>query len=88
MGGEPTTTVVIGGLAFAGVDTPESFTNPSGKLVTVDITARKIVAECDLGGQPDSVAKAPDGSFLAVAIENERDEEVNDGDLPQMSDRA
>jgi hypothetical protein len=84
MGGEPTTTVVIGGLAFAGVNTSESFANPSGKLVTVDITARKIVAECDLGGQPDSVAKAPDGSFLAVAIENERDEEVNDGDLPQM----
>jgi hypothetical protein len=43
-----------------------------------------VVAECDLGGQPDSVARAKDGSFLAVAIENERDEEVNDGDLPQM----
>ena len=84
MGGEPTTTVVIGPMAFAGVNTSESKTNPSGKLVTVDIAARKVVAECDLGGQPDSVAKAPDGSFLAVAIENERDEEVNDGDLPQM----
>jgi hypothetical protein len=84
MGGEPTTTVVDGGLAFAGVNTSESHTNPSGKLVTIDIAAKKVVAECDLGGQPDSVAKSPDGSFIAVAIENERDEEVNDGDLPQI----
>lgn len=84
MGGEPTTTVVDGGMAIVGVNTSESFTNPSGKLLTVDIAAKKVVAECDLGGQPDSVAKSPDGSFIAVAIENERDEEVNDGDLPQM----
>ncbi len=83
MGGEPTTAVVIGGFAFAGVNTSESKENPSGKLVTVDVATRKVVAECDLGGQPDSVARAKDGSFLAVAIENERDEEVNDGDLPQ-----
>ena len=73
IGGEPTTTVVVGNLAFAGVNTSESFTNPSGKLVTVDLDAQKVVAECDLGGQPDSVAKAPDDSFLAIAIENERD---------------
>lgn len=84
MGGEPTTTKVLGGLAFAGVNTSESFTNPSGKLVTVDLATKKIVAECDLGGQPDSVALAPDHSFLAIAIENERDEEVNDGAIPQM----
>ena len=84
MGGEPTTAKDIGGKVFVGVNTSESFTAPSGKLVTVDLADRKIVAECDLGGQPDSVARAKDGSFLAVAIENERDEEVNDGDLPQM----
>ena len=83
MGGEPTTAVVIGGFAFAGVNTSDSKATPSGKLVTVDLATRKVVAECDLGGQPDSVARAKDGSFLAVAIENERDEEVNDGDLPQ-----
>jgi hypothetical protein len=83
MGGEPTTTVVIGGMAFAGVNTSDSKTAPSGKLVSVDVATRKVVADCDLGGQPDSVARSADGSFLAVAIENERDEEVNDGDLPQ-----
>ncbi|MCU0901949.1 MAG: esterase-like activity of phytase family protein [Cypionkella sp.] len=84
MGGEPTTAVFIGGQIFAGVNTSESFTAPSGKLVTVDPASRAIVAECDLGGQPDAVAKSPDGSFLAIAIENERDEDVNDGAIPQM----
>ena len=84
MGGEPTTVVVIGGMAFSGVNTSESKAKPSGKLVTVDIAKKALVGECDLGGQPDSVAKAKDGSFLAVAIENERDEDVKDGELPQM----
>ena len=84
MGGEPTTTVFIGETAFAAVNTRESFTAPSGKLVTLDLASRKVTGECDLGGQPDSVARAKDGSFLAIAIENERDEEVNDGEIPQM----
>lgn len=84
VGGEPTTAVFIGATVFAAVNTSESFTAPSGKLVTIDPATGRAVAECDLGGQPDAVAKAPDGSFLAVAIENQRDEELNDAALPQM----
>ena len=84
VGGEPTTAVFIGDMIFAGVNTSESFAEPSGKLVTVDPATRTVVAECDIGGQPDAVAKAIDGSFLAVAVENERDEDVNDGAIPQM----
>ena len=84
VGGEPTTAQIIGGKAFTAVNTSESYTAPSGKLVTLDIASETITAECDLGGQPDSVARAPDGSFLAIAIENERDEDLNDGALPQM----
>ncbi|MDR7127043.1 esterase-like activity of phytase family protein [Pseudotabrizicola sp. 4114] len=84
VGGEPTTAVFIGDKIFSGVNTSESYTAPSGKLVTIDPATRAITAECDIGGQPDSVAKAPDGSFLAIAIENERDEEAGDGGLPQM----
>ena len=84
MGGEPTTAVFIGARIFAGVNTSESYTAPSGKLVTVDPATKAVVAECDIGGQPDSVARAPDGSFVAIAIENERDEDVNDGAIPQM----
>lgn len=82
--GEPTTTVVLGGQAFVGVNTSESYTQPSGALRTLDIASKSVTASCDLGGQPDSVALSPDGSFLAVAIENERDEEVNDGAIPQI----
>ncbi|MGL4239246.1 esterase-like activity of phytase family protein [Tabrizicola sp.] len=84
VGGEPTTAVFVGGMIFAGVNTSESFTAPSGKVAAVDPATKAVVAECDIGGQPDSVAKAKDGSFLAIAVENERDEEVNDGVIPQM----
>ncbi|MCB5409142.1 esterase-like activity of phytase family protein [Pseudogemmobacter faecipullorum] len=82
--GEPTTAHIIGGKAFVGVNTSESYTSPSGHLAVIDMATAQQVASCDLGGQPDSVAVAPDGSFLAVAIENERDEEAGDGGLPQM----
>ncbi|MBB3948312.1 hypothetical protein GGQ73_004293 [Rhizobium skierniewicense] len=84
MDGEPTSVVATGSKVLAGVNTSESFTKPSGKLVTVDIATKTIEASCDLGGQPDSVAVSPDKSFVAIAIENERDEKVNDGALPQM----
>ncbi|MEO5613716.1 MAG: esterase-like activity of phytase family protein [Cypionkella sp.] len=84
MGGEPTTAKIIGGTAFAAVNTSKDYVNTSGKLVSVDLASKAVVAECELGGQPDSVAAAKDGSFLAIAIENERDEDVNDGELPQM----
>lgn len=84
MQGEPTTTVVLGKTAFVGVNTSESFTQPSGVLRSVDLDSGTVVASCDLGGQPDSVALSPKGDMIAVAIENERDEEVNDGALPQM----
>ncbi len=84
VGGEPTTAKEVAGKIYTAVNTSASKANPSGKLVTIDVATKKIVAECDLGGQPDSVAAAKDGSFLAIAIENERDEDVNDGEMPQM----
>ena len=84
VGGEPTTAKIIGDKVFVAVNTSDSYVEPSGKLVTIDLATRNIVAECDLGGQPDSVASAKDGSFLAIAIENERDEDLNDGMIPQM----
>ncbi|MCE5973491.1 esterase-like activity of phytase family protein [Sinirhodobacter sp. WL0062] len=84
MQGEPTSVAVIGNTAFVGVNTSESYVAPSGRLAMVDLGSKAEVASCDLGGQPDSVARAKDGAFLAIAIENERDEELNDGALPQM----
>lgn len=81
--GEPTSVAVIGHMAFVGVNTSESYTAPSGMLKAIDVLSGKTAASCDLGGQPDSVAKAQDDSFIAVAIENERDEDLNDGIIPQ-----
>jgi hypothetical protein len=82
--GEPTSVTIIGDKAYVGVNTSESFTEPSGKLVVVDIAGKTVDAEYDLGGQPDSVAHNAAGTLIAVAIENERDEEVNDGAIPQL----
>jgi hypothetical protein len=84
LGGEPTSTVIIKDKAFVGVVTSESKAKPSGHLAVVDLATKKVVATCDLGGQPDSLARSDDGSFLAIAIENERDEEVNEGAIPQL----
>lgn len=82
--GEPTSVTVIGDKAYVGVNTSASYTEPSGKLVVVDIASQAVEAEYDLGGQPDSVARNKAGTLIAVAIENERDEEAGDGGLPQM----
>ncbi|MEE2810717.1 MAG: alkaline phosphatase, partial [Pseudomonadota bacterium] len=82
--GEPTSVAVIGTIAYVGVNTSENYTQPSGQFMAFDTATGEELASCDLGGQPDSVAKAKDGSFLSIAIENERDEDLNDGVIPQM----
>lgn len=82
--GEPTSVAVAAGKALVAVNTRESFVKPSGVLAQVDLASKKIEATCDLGGQPDSIALNKDKTLAAIAIENERDEELNDGDLPQM----
>ncbi|MEH6775559.1 MAG: alkaline phosphatase, partial [Cereibacter changlensis] len=84
MGGEPTAVSVVGNTAYVAVNTSESFTNPSGVLRAVDLATKEVTASCDLGGQPDSTAAAKDGSFLSIAIENERDEDAGDGRVGQM----
>lgn len=81
--GEPTSVSVNGNLAFIGVNTSKSYVEPSGKLIIINLESREVVSSCDLGGQPDSVALSLDGALAAVAIENERDEDLNDGVIPQ-----
>ena len=82
--GEPTSVTIAGGKVLAGVNTSKSKAEPSGNLTVIDLASQTIEAACDLGGQPDSVALSKDGKFLAIAIENERDEEVDEGKIPQM----
>jgi hypothetical protein len=83
MGGEPTSVTVLGAHALVAVNTSQNFINASGKLVVVDIAKRSVVTEIQLGGQPDSVARSKDGKYVAVVIENERDEKLGNGAPPQ-----
>jgi len=82
--GEPTAVSALGQTVFVAENTSESYTAPSGVLHAIDAGSRDVIASCDLGGQPDSTAVAPDGSFITVAIENERDEDLGEGRVPQM----
>lgn len=82
--GEPTAVTIIGQTAYVGVNTSADYVNTSGHLLALDVDSRDALGDCDLGGQPDSVAAAPDASFIAVAIENERDEDLGDGRTGQM----
>lgn len=84
MGGEPTSITVRGEHALIAVNTSPSFTAPDGKLVVVDIATRQVVHEIALGGQPDSIAISKDGKYVAVVIENERDEDAGDGRPAQL----
>ena len=84
VGGEPTSVAVVGQMAFVGVNTSESYVKPSGYVAVINLATKAVVQQCDLGGQPDSIAAAKDGSFIAIAIENERDEDLNDGEIPQL----
>lgn len=82
--GSPTSVSVLGGNAFVGVVTSTDKANPAGHVAVIDLAAKSVTSTCDLGGQPDSLALSPDNGTLAVVIENERDEELNDGIIPQM----
>ena len=84
VGGEPTSVAVAGRYALVGVNRSPDYLNPAGELLVVNIKRRSIVKRFTLAGQPDSVAVSPDGRFAAIAIENERDEDLDDGLLPQL----
>lgn len=81
--GEPTSVSTTQKYAFSGVNTSLNYKQPSGKLSVIDIKSHALAAQCDLGGQPDSVAISKDEKFVAIAIENERDEALNKGAMPQ-----
>jgi len=71
-----------------GVNTSPDFLSPEGHLKVFSILDGLGSSwSIDLGGQPDAVDVSKPGSdfplYIAVAIENERDEDTNDGELPQ-----
>lgn len=84
LAGEPTSVATAGWWTLVAVNTSTSFTSPSGELLVINPYTRQIVKRLPLAGQPDSVAVSPDGRYAAIVIENERDEDLNDGLLPQL----
>ncbi|WP_075506560.1 hypothetical protein [Candidatus Pelagibacter communis] len=84
LGGEPTSVAIKNGKAYVGINTSPDYVKPSGHLLVIDLASGKEVSKVQLGGQPDSVAVSPDGTFVAVAIENERNEDINDEKIPQL----
>lgn len=84
MSGELTSVTVRGPRAYAVSDTSPNKREPSGYAAVVDVASRREIMRCDLGGQPDSTIVSKDGRYLVVVIENERDERLNRGELPQL----
>ncbi len=85
VGGETTSLVILGQRAFVAVVTSgDNFKEPAGRLATIDLATKQVVATCDLGGQPDSITLSKDKSRLVIVIENERDEKLDKGALPQL----
>lgn len=78
VGGEPTSVAVTpdGRWALVVVAGPNV-------LAVVDVATRAIVRTLPVGGQPDSIAISPNGRYAAIVIENERDESLNSGRMPQ-----
>lgn len=84
LGGEPTSVAVCGDYAIVCINTSPSFTVVSGSWLAIDIASQTIVHTDALPGQPDSIAVSPDCTKAVVAIENERDEDLRDGRIPQL----
>ena len=82
--GELTSVAVHEARAYTVVDTSPNKREPSGYAAVIDVASRREVMRCELGGQPDSTVVSKDGRFLVVVIENERDERLNRGEIPQL----
>lgn len=86
---EPTSVAVYGDYLLVVIDeTGGDFANPKGRVDIVRVSDRTRVSSIDLKGQPDSIAISPAGASgkpkAAIAMENQRNEELNDGNLPQL----
>ena len=85
---EPTSVATFGDYLLVVVDeTGGDFAHPRGRVDIVRISDRTRVKSINLKGQPDSIAISPAGApgkpKAAIAMENQRDEEANEGNLPQ-----
>ena len=87
---QPTSVATVGDHVLVVIDeSGGDFVDPRGRVDVVRLSDREVVASLDLGGQPDSIAVSPDGTVAAIAMENQRDEELTpagaeEGELPQL----
>jgi hypothetical protein len=81
--GEATSVVITRGKVLAVVDTSKDFVQPSGQLAVFDLASKKLLASCPLFGQPDSITLDKDARHAVIVIENQRDEKLNKGTMPQ-----
>ena len=79
--GQPNSVAVRGPYVLAVINTG-TIANPTGFLAVIDIVSRAVVRNITLPGQPDSVTTT--GAITAIAIENERNETLSGGALPQF----
>jgi hypothetical protein len=83
VGGEPTSVTVAGSQALVVVSTSKDKKAPAGYLGAADLASKRMGVQCQLDGQPDSITRSRDGRFAVIAIENERDETLDKGKIPQ-----
>ncbi len=85
--GEPTSVAVRGDYLLVAVNTSANFTQPSGKLSIYSIhnpINPLWISDFNVQGQPDAIAISPDKKYAAIVVENERDEDLNGGLIPQL----
>jgi hypothetical protein len=82
--GEPTSVTIAHGKVLAAVNSTKDFTQPTGHLAVFDLASRKAQGTCPLFGQPDSIALDKGGRHAVIVMENERDEKLNKGVIPQL----
>lgn len=82
--GEPTSVVVSRGKVLAVVNSSEQFFQPEGHLAVIDLKTKNIVMKCNLQGQPDAITLDKNARHAVIAMENERDEKLNKGAMPQL----
>ena len=80
----PTNVVTAGPYVLVPVNDSKDYINPAGSLIVIDIESRTVLATINLGGQPAAIAVSPDGMYAAIAIENERNRNIQDGFPPQL----
>lgn len=84
VGGSPTSVAVTEDHILVSIDSSDGdFVRPSGELVVLDVETREVLKTFPLPGQPDSIALSPNERTAAIVIENQRDEDLDDGLIPQ-----